>query len=148
MQFSLLILFLVTLGAGFKHQTYQDPDRLFDLSVSFDAGLSKRDPLNDPVIERSEGFLSKTVPVQILTGNNRLFKANNNRFFDVKFEEKLTGSNTLSKDGRTNNGKDFRSVNPKIIQKLDFVSDNTVMKTLDGIIGEIDFVDKLNRKAW
>ena len=137
----------MSLAAGIKHQTYQDPDRLFDLSVSFDAGLSKRDAMNyDPVIQRSEGFLSKTVPVQILTGNNRLFKANNNRFFDVKFEEKLTGS-TLSRDSITNKENDFHSVNPKIIQKLDFVSDNTVMKTLDGIVGDIDFVDKLNQKS-
>lgn len=146
MQFSLLILFLVSLGSGLKHQTYQDPDRLFDLSVSFDAGLSKRDPMNDPVIQRSEGFLSKTVPVQILTGNNRLFNASNNRFFDVKFEEKLTG-NTVSKEMGTNKENDFHRVNPKIIQKLDFVSDNTVMKTLDGIVGEIDFVDKFNQKS-
>ena len=143
MKLNFLILFVVSLVSCFKHQAYQDPDRIFDLSVSFDAGLSKRDPINDPVIQKSESFLSKSVPVQILTGNNRLFKADNNRFFDVKFEEKLTDK-TLSKNPEMNKENASHTVKPKIIQKLDFVSENTVMKTLNGIVDDINFVDKLN----
>jgi len=126
----LLILILQNSAFGYKSQAYSDPERGDSMNES-------------PIIQRTEGFLSKSVPIEILNGNNkRLFTGDNNRFFDVSFEEKLTGTTKMRGFGEKEN-KDS-GVKPKIIQKLDFVSDKAAMKTLNGIVDEINFMNKLS----
>lgn len=149
MKLTLLILLLCSPALADRHQAYQDPDRLFSLSVSFDPSLSQKGPLESPQIQQSEGFLSKAVPVRV---NSRLWKGDQGgRFLDVSFEEKLTGK-TLNKPlnmgtGGIEDNKSSGGLRPKITEKLDFVSESTLMKELSGIVEEIDFVRSFSKGA-